>query len=116
MCSLYYKESGLFVPTLQKMTAAIFAIYMHNDPEILNLELKHKYPLYLLSEQNWEQLIKRKLPSSVYPIEIRNHIAAVMRPINFEIVQWTNAHKDIFRDIFPRKFISAGSRRAPLTT
>ncbi|GFY03525.1 uncharacterized protein TNCV_3211621 [Trichonephila clavipes] len=85
------------------MTAAIFAIYMHNDPEIRNLELKHKYPLYLLSEQNWEHLIKRKLPSSDYPIDVQNQIAAVMRPINFEIVQWTNAHKDIFQDCFPKK-------------
>ncbi|GFS45112.1 uncharacterized protein TNIN_13041 [Trichonephila inaurata madagascariensis] len=82
----------MFMPSLQHIALVKIAVDLHREPEIRILETELNKRLYQLPGIVWEDIIRRKYPTSDCPSNLQDGIVAMMRPISLEISDWIESH------------------------
>ncbi|GFY73675.1 uncharacterized protein TNIN_429161 [Trichonephila inaurata madagascariensis] len=83
------------VLTLRQMAAIKIATYFFNVPEILDIKQKHQSYLYILPDEEWEHVIKQKLPPPNCPTALLNYVTVAVRALSVEVYHWVMDHLKI---------------------
>ncbi|GFS84850.1 uncharacterized protein NPIL_366251 [Nephila pilipes] len=94
----------LSVPSLKDLSAAPIAVTLYNDSKMQQFLKRNKFRLS--PNEKWRVLIKKKLPSDVYPLPLQEKIISLMESVNYEFKMWKQQHKTYLGKSFDQRITS----------